>query len=102
MKLSEAIRVGATLQPQAFEDYYDGYGTCALGAAFEATFGMVDLLPRADIANLLYQRYPELVAQVPDPTAGLLISIEGVITDLNDHKRWIHEAFADWVEEIGY
>jgi hypothetical protein len=46
MKLSEAIRQGAALRPQAHGDYSriledDTICTCALGAAYEAITGVV-------------------------------------------------------------
>lgn len=36
MKLSEAIRLGAMLKPQAFGADIEGDSTCAIGAAIEA------------------------------------------------------------------
>ena len=46
MKLSEAIRQGAAIRPQAYRDYCTrlpdgGYATCALGAAYEALTGQL-------------------------------------------------------------
>lgn len=44
-KLSQAIRLGATFRPQCFGNLFqatdDGLGSCAIGAALEAT-GMID------------------------------------------------------------
>lgn len=38
LKLSEAIRIGARLRPQIMDGCYrTRFGTCAIGAAFEAT-----------------------------------------------------------------
>ena len=36
MRLSEAIRLGSMLKPQAFDAFFDGVGTCANGAARDA------------------------------------------------------------------
>ena len=36
MRLSEAIRLGAMLKPQAFARFFDGHGTCVFGAAADA------------------------------------------------------------------
>ena len=42
MKLSEAIRLGAMLRMQAFGDFTDGIGSCAWGAANEASGRDID------------------------------------------------------------
>ncbi len=36
LKLSEAIRIGAAIRPQAMGDFYNEGGSCVLGAAYEA------------------------------------------------------------------
>jgi hypothetical protein len=55
MTLSEAIRLGAMLKPQAFGDYTDGRGTCAWGAASEAAGRDVD---DNDIPDEWFHDYP--------------------------------------------
>ncbi len=39
-ELARLIRVGSKLRPQARKRYFDGVGTCAIGAAVEAKFGV--------------------------------------------------------------
>ena len=41
MQLSEAIRLGAMLRPQAYGHYFIRGGSCAMGAAYEA-YGITD------------------------------------------------------------
>ena len=102
MKLSEAIRLGAMLRPQAFGDYTDGVGTCAIGAACEA-YG-VPL--NADTELLPWSELLEATDVATCPVCGVSGPFEsdeafyGLIPHLNDDHRWAREAIADWVETI--
>ncbi len=116
MELSDAIRAGAKLRPQAFGSAYgtaeDGsLGTCALGAAYEAagclTFtaesdGGKQIHLRTGIADafpVLGERYDE---PLPCGCKSVLIrtQIEGIIIHLNDKHRWPREVIAKWVRSI--
>lgn len=44
MQLSEAIRLGAMLKPQIRCGFFDGQGTCAVGAAADAIGRLDDLV----------------------------------------------------------
>lgn len=97
-KLSQAIRLGATFRPQctngAFE-YKDGktVGSCALGAAYEAVFGIhYKLEPHRDITFApLFERFPEVPNHlVPE------------IARRNDWMGHTREQIADWLEAQGY
>ena len=108
MKLSEALRIGAKLRPQAFGCFFEGDGenpvcSCALGAIYEATFGLPDKLDeyspcRVDYINkdALIDDYPELILEVDGEELYYLIS------HLNDGDGMEREAIADWLESEGY
>lgn len=91
MKLSEAIRLGATLRPQVRGVTRNARGSCALGAALEA-IGVdgtyTDVLDHFPISR----RY---VACPVDYVEHVLV---GVIRMLNDDHGWSRERIADWVE----
>jgi hypothetical protein len=103
MKLSEAIREGAAIRPQAFGNYIDITGTgqvctCALGAAYEVIFGH---LPKNDQPGLRQ----DLIGQCPDtgrliqmPESIFEISVMQAIVHLNDDEEWTREEIADWLE----
>jgi hypothetical protein len=100
--LSEAIRLGAMLGPQAFEKVYNRRtkGTCAFGAAMLAATHLK--------AGDLEYGYPEAVwpwmkqFDIPCPVCGesekRFVSI--ISHHLNDTHRWTREAIADWVQTI--
>ena len=89
MKLSEAIRLGAMLWPQAYFAN-SGLGTCALEAAGEA-LGV--------IWSRLHDTYPVLRDYTMCPILGKKRVVEFIIWDLNDCKHWTRERIADWVGE---
>jgi hypothetical protein len=98
MKLSEAIRLGAMMRPQAFSCYTDGIGTCVWGAANEAIglpanhgffetegeWSVADQASRCPIAKCV-RRFRV---------------VSSIIQHLNDEHRWTREKIADWVETI--
>ena len=92
MLLSEAIRLGAKLGPQAFGKLHDEntQGTCAIGAAFQ-------------VLGEFRSEHQWCVAKIPIrcPDCGReKKKIYHIITHLNDHHRWSREAIADWVETL--
>lgn len=101
MLLSEAIRRGAKMHPQLRGDLYDGYGTCALGAAYVgagidvAIDRIIGREPACVILN-----FEEVMAE--HPKAGHRTPLSGVIVSLNDHYEWTREAIADWLSLSGY
>ncbi len=103
MRLSEAIRLGAVLKPQAFGAIREEGRSCALGAACDA------LGIRHE--NALPTQYPELHRSVKCPGCGSLkgvwrrlrgyeFDLEDVIVHLNDDHRWERERIADFVRKI--
>jgi hypothetical protein len=127
MKLSEAIRLGAMMRPQAFgalqrtRRKYWVFGepvrqSCALGAAIEAIGGCG---ARVEFANTDQEtlrgnvkageqitileappEWTELSAKTLCPVCAEPDSVRRLITHLNDTHRWSREAIADWVATI--
>lgn len=95
MKLSEAIRLGAMLHPQAFgamqflNANHEIIGTCAMGAAMRAGY-------RPDVGAI------RIVSCPVHRHASCLIdsNLYAMVTHLNDWHRWTREAIAGWVETI--
>ena len=113
MKLSEAIRLGAMLKPQAFGGVNSTKGTCALGAAFEAAglpiqYGAVvgGLNSRSHLGSPTWHvvvppAWFDLGQQITTcPECSFNNAISEVIPHLNDHHKWTRERIADWVATI--
>jgi hypothetical protein len=100
MRVSDAMRLGASLRPQTFNQLFDGHGTCALGAALDAIgclFGTTPLIRKHACWNDVLLR----PAACPCPGCDLTeLYVRSVITHLNDQHRWTREQIADWVAEI--
>lgn len=120
MKLSEAIRLGAMMKPQAFDgvllkgqsvtvmgervDIPETICTCAIGAALDA----IGRLPRIDyLEGCIWTDpgcfFPILNKAAPCPVPGC----EGAdidwalpVSHLNEEHRWTRERIADWVESV--
>lgn len=103
MRLSEAIRLGAMLKPQAFEGpsavplKYQTR-TCALAAAADA-LGLREL-------NIWFRPWPwpwvndEHRQRVCPVCTTDQLHPAGVIAHLNDHHHWAREVIADFVATI--
>lgn len=93
MKLSEAIREGAKLRPQAFRAYYqyreDVLCTCALGAAFEALHGKVPTTRRISVEEIEAK-----VGRIPNDVFNQIIN-------WNDGEKLSREEIADRLEAMG-
>lgn len=108
MKLSEAIRRGAKMRPQAFQYFFaaDGPGhTCALGAAAEG-FGVLgkciteefgQLRPIGEIVGAIFY---DATNEAPCGCIPLGWMLHNQIAHLNDVHKWTREAIAEWVEVI--
>ena len=101
MRLSEAIRLGAMMKPQAFGVLIDDNGgTCALGAAYDAVGIKFDAsgIPNGylDELDLWLHRIIELQAATC-PECGLNTPAIGLIPHLNDAHRWTRQRIADFV-----
>jgi hypothetical protein len=96
MKLSEAIRLGAMMRPQAFRTLLTDGGACALGAALLA----VGARPEEAVRSAL-NRWPWASTVSADcPRCGRSRTVFRVITHLNDRHRWTREQIAKWVAGI--
>jgi hypothetical protein len=96
MKLSEAIRLGAMLKPQAFRALITDEGACALGAALLAVQAAAERGGRS-----VLERWPWVVTISADcPSCGRSRPVFGVVTHLNDDHRWTREQIASWVARI--
>ncbi len=97
LRLSEAIRIGASMRPQTKPGECGPFSrghSCALGAAYEAIGGQysgtMSTTPVCDALAALGMfgtREDELV---------------GSIIIKNDHGGWTRERIADWLEAQGY
>jgi hypothetical protein len=125
VKLSEAIRLGAMIRPQAFTVLFQrAGGSCALGAAVEASSictrerfivtegseSTVDVLVAyLEIRRALMVRFPVLKALASCPVTGecpvecqyySFGKVRAIIEHLNDDHRWTREQIADWIETV--
>lgn len=126
MRLSEAIREGATLRPKAEDDFFifyrfstkaDDIRSCALGAAYEAVCGFAGIsfffgddclslesLQKIDAA--LYERWPVLRGAwcrkpVDEEGEEGAITLQEIIQEMNDYGEYTREEIADWLESVG-
>ncbi len=97
MKLSEAMRLGAMIRPQAFGGYMvrkgAEYHSCVLGAAIEAANSGLAAWPWLKS----WKYHPFCPACAGGDQSGDAYSI---IVHLNDRHRWTRERIADWVATI--
>lgn len=101
MKLSEAIRLGSMMKPQAFGVVIDGSGSCALMAAADAIgigreYGVIGYQD-------LYNAFPVLHIKAVCPVwfcvhQGSTTDLMHVVWHSNDALRWTREEIADFVE----
>jgi hypothetical protein len=96
MKLSEAIRLGSLLKPQAFGNMWVGSGSCAFGAALDA-LGITK-----STFTTVADTWPWLKAPMNCPACGEPTErIARIIsTHLNDAHRWTREKIAAWVATV--
>lgn len=95
-RLSQAIRIGATKRPQCFGDAFRHGGSCALGAALEAT----GVRPWSGSEN---DRYPTHYVQgLIEARFRVPLRVTQQVWKLNDVKGWSREQIADWLESQGY
>ena len=120
MRLSEAIRLGSLIRPQAYYAWFSRDGSsCAIGAAIEACG--VEFVPgmntkQAEVvlkefqASEYFQDFKKTLAKNTDvcPECGEAVkhrgqqedvkpNISSVIVHLNNEHRWTRERIADWV-----
>jgi hypothetical protein len=101
MPLSQAIRLGATMKPQAFGYFYgdDGRSSCALGAAADAIGADPERLEFArtwQFADVFDQPLCPECGKNADERDG--DGDKDIIIHLNDVHQWTRESIADFVE----
>lgn len=112
MKLSEAIKEGAKLHPQTKCAFFDGHGTCALGAAYEAVKGKEGLKQLEDMTNdqaalevfdLFGMDDIPVITPIDYYGNGLPVTrdLSRIIMRLNDREEWTREQIADWLDTLG-
>lgn len=110
MKLSEAIRQGATLKPQAVGHLYiktNGQErTCALGAAYDATFGFKKIYNGSvNYYTQLREAYPclgrEDISFDDVEFQDYYKTLEQKIVRMNDKNKLTREQIADRLEVLG-
>ena len=103
MKLSEAIRLGAMMGPQAFGKFMDGDSMCALYGA--ALAGGLDLTKEGFI-HFMPKHFPIFVKTAPKLPCecGAVYGSDNdtgdVVHHLNDYHHWTRERIARWVESV--
>jgi len=100
MKLSEAIRIGSKLSPQAFGELAERRGTilarCVWGAAVAGAVSKgIDQQRHADEVFPIVKHLVSCPA-CEHPTTTIHLTM----IHLNDKHRWTREAIADWVEQF--
>lgn len=109
IRLSEAIRLGSMLRPQAFGVFFDGLGTCAQGAALEAIGhhicdgnkheAMAMAWPWAHCGHSESLHCTSRTHRCPEcPTWNRCVS--AVVAHLNNDHRWSRERIALYVEQL--
>jgi hypothetical protein len=102
MRLSEAIRLGAMMQPKRNGPcailYKDNNGTCALGAAAQAVG--LPILTLAEGYSPIWAMWPWLQTMSTHPITGVIDDATTNIWMLNDTDDWTRERIADWVSTI--
>lgn len=106
LSLSQAIRLGAMLKPQAFGQLFDGESSCAQGAAADALGMGIDTWT-AGTPTIWFTSWPDNVqwmfSTTPPacPECGQMrAAVDCLIRHLNDEHRWTRERIADHVEQI--
>lgn len=111
-ELTEAMRKGAAVRPQGFNDYFpsDTSGqllSCALGAAFEGKEGQPERdVGVLDVRDLFFGRQPEPDnVRCPGANCGFLTNpyvdhLLSIVVHLNDTHHWTREAIADWLDSL--
>jgi hypothetical protein len=105
-KLSELIREGAKLRPQAQHSFFDWVGgefcSCAFGAAYEAATGK-----NRTSVNMVKALNQETGLQIMrdtviDPGDNAPRAIFTVVTRMNDEYGKSREEIADYLESKGF
>jgi hypothetical protein len=106
MRLSEAIRLGAMMNPiQAFDVYKNKAtgGTCAMGAALDAVGQIQHVVKlgrdprRHDIPKRLW---PFAFVHATCPVCGPIQLSTSIVAHINNKHHWTRERIAEWVATV--
>lgn len=104
LRLSEAMRLGAMLKPQAFGVFHSwrSQGTCAQGAALDAVGELMFYAGAAFAMKMaMYRLFPILRCSGECPGCQKHFEkLRHVVRHLNNDHRWSRERIADWVSTI--
>jgi hypothetical protein len=107
MRLSEAIRLGALIRPQAFGSYFYDGRSCALGAAMEAAndvdgrlASMEDFYQRVSIPFGELRACPAKRCHWGQHGLNDQYGADNLVVHLNDYHRWTRERIADYIETL--
>lgn len=98
MLLSEAILLGSTLKPQCYRKIFDGVGTCAWGAAYDAV-GILGSPNSINFAANFNLGLIKSVSSCPIYSCSRKDNINILIAHLNDAHHLTREQIASWVAE---
>jgi hypothetical protein len=103
MKLTEAIRLGATLKPQIYENWFRDGGTCVIASAFDAVGQLDALLKSIDMPKLIQAAgwEQEFITSSSCPACNTPLNyshLTVMMMHLNDFHKWTREDIASWVE----
>lgn len=98
--LSDAIREGAKLRPQAYGGMARGVvvATCPLAAAYEAVYETLDDVSVTPLEALYPYMKERATCPVPECEGASEPDVISTIIHLNDIHRLSRETVADWVE----
>lgn len=97
MRLSEAIRIGASWSEQGFGNLKFNGRTCALGAAYEGVFGNIpEEFTQDEVLNTLYEKFPILKFHIKEMSQKL----NWLIVYWNDFTEVSRDEIANRVAEI--
>ena len=105
MTLSDAMRLGAAMVPQAFGDTFVRNGQTIVAACAWSSVSIGLGFPSIDVIGI-YRRFPELHKTLPCPECdksgyfGGMPTLEELITHMNDDHRWTREQIADWIDSL--
>lgn len=106
LSLSQAIRLGAMLAPQAFNYFLKDGATCAMGAALQAGGAGEHLTDYLKCGELIIEMFP-LAADLhaaalhcPEGCGHCRSSVWGMVAHLNNDHKLSRERIATWIETI--
>lgn len=102
MRLSEAIRLGSMMKPQAHGMAFTGRRTCVFAAAADAIGLLIGTKRRDSLPIGTAEAFPILALRVVPPFESTKRTwcVRAAGMALNDEHRWTRERIADWVETI--